>query len=240
LAVGFAKVELAPGVVRLGSDAALRRVGCLWLGCGSRLFERCGLLRLVGLREQVGEAAWVCTELADGSRPLAQELVAVPEAELAVESDTHRDALLGVAFRAGLGDQQAAPAEVDGIVLAGGAGEVQGQGVVEFAFGRGGAIGRSGVGRGLCEPAIVAWQEAFEEGVGVVERGDLRGLELVCQAVLEGVVEALDAAFCLGAVGGDDADAQLPGGTVELTFGRLPASWSSIESVSLLGARKMV
>jgi hypothetical protein len=59
------------------------------------------------------------------------------------------------------------------------------------------------------EAAVVVRQEQAQDGVGRVQIAGLRQTEFAGEAILEHAPEAFDAAFRLGAAGGDEADAEL-------------------------------
>src|SRR5262245_9567917 len=73
--------------------------------------------------------------------------------------------------------------------------------------------------RRLAEAAVVRGQQAFQQTVGLRAGRHLRQAQLLDPAVLGGAEGTLDAPLGLGAVGADQADAQLPQGSTELRLG---------------------
>jgi len=100
-------------------------------------------------------------------------------------------------------------AEVDGVVVGDRAFISEAADVIKLVVGRHGAIGRLGIGRGLGEARIVAWEEASEDRVGLVEGAGAGTAEFAAKAVLEDAPEAFNAALRLRGRRGNPADAQL-------------------------------
>src|SRR5215471_14421788 len=69
--------------------------------------------------------------------------------------------------------------------------------------------------RGSGETAIVIGDEHAQDGIGRVDVGCFGEPELACETILEHAPKALDAAFGLGTMCGDEGDAELFQGTTE-------------------------
>src|SRR5260221_1331850 len=147
--------------------------------------------------------------------------VAVIERDPLVESlvDLHFGA--GEAKAAGLlRDLEAAAFPLHDVVVANGALVHEAADTLE-AF-RGRSPGGFHFARLSGETAVVVSDELAQHGVGGVEVMSASKAEFAAQAILQHAPEALDAAFGLRAVGGDEGDAQLFQGATEL--GRLAFS----------------
>ena len=82
---------------------------------------------------------------------------------------------------------------------------------------RSGSPGGGGLARLASEAAVVVGHELAQDDVGRVQVGGLSQPEFAGKAILQHAPEALDAAFGLWAVGGDEGDAELFEGAAELS-----------------------
>jgi hypothetical protein len=100
-------------------------------------------------------------------------------------------------------------AELDGVVVGHRALIGEAADVIQSVGGRQEAIGTLGIGGSLGEARIVAWEEASEDRVGLVEGAGVGTAEFAPKAILEDAPEALNAALRLRGRRGNPADAQL-------------------------------
>ena len=125
--------------------------------------------------------------------------------EAAVHALAHLQAAAGVGAAAWQLDP--ARAEADGVVVRDDAAVATAQDGGEIAGG--GAPGGGGVSGGPGEAAVVVSEELGEERIGGLEGRDAAQPQLADEAVLQGLPEALDAAFGLRRARGDEPDAEL-------------------------------
>ena len=133
------------------------------------------------------------------------------------ESAVHALAHLQAAADVGPAPRQLHPAraEADGVVMSDDATVATAQDGGEIAGG--GAPGGGGIGGGPGEAAVVVREELGEEGIGGLEGGDAAQPQLADEAVLQGLPEALDAAFGLRRARGDEPDAELAQDAAEVS-----------------------
>ena len=86
------------------------------------------------------------------------------------------------------------------------------------------------------ETTVVVDDEFAQHGVGGIDVRGLGQAQFAGEAILQDAPEALDAAFGLRTVGGDEGDAELFEGAAELGW-RFPASCSSTDQMSSLRAK---
>src|SRR5579864_800749 len=113
-----------------------------------------------------------------------------------------------------LGDLEAAAFPLHDVVVADGAFMDEAADAVEAFWSR--PPGGFHFAGSFGEPAIVVDEELAQDGVGGVEVGSLSQPQFAGKAILQHAPEALDAAFGLRAVGGDEVDAELFQGAAEL------------------------
>ncbi len=100
------------------------------------------------------------------------------------------------------------------------------------------APGRLGVGGGHGEPRVVPVEEAGQEGVGVLERGDPGQAQFRDEPILEGAPQPLDPTLGLGRVGPDPGDGRLVEGATWVRL-RLPVSCSASVGARLRSTLKI-
>jgi len=159
--------------------------------------------------------------------------VAVVERHAAIES------LVDVHFGAGeaepsclLGDLEAAAFPLHDVIVADDAFMHEAADTLETLRSR--APGGFGFARLPCKTAVVVCDELAQHGIGGVDVGSFGQPQFAGEAILQHAPEALDAAFGLRAVGGDEGGAELFEGAAELGGWRFPASCSSTVQASSL------
>ena len=146
-----------------------------------------------------------------------EEVVFVQDSDLSLSilADDHLGVVQGIGGPIGL-DLIDHIFELDGEIFGDGARLLPGEDLVKILMGQQGSMSIQGRARLDCKASVEFKDELGQISIALLHRVDAEQAHLPDQAVLQGLVDTLDPAFCLRGIGTQDRDLQAVHGSSEL------------------------